>query len=106
MIGKLRHSITIESAARTPDGAGGATLAWSTFVSTFASIEPASARERWMGHQVEADVTHKITMRYQSGITSAMRVVFGARVFQIHGITNEDERSQWLHLACEEGPRS
>lgn len=103
MIGKLRHAITIQRVAEAADGSGGFTATWSEYATSFAEITPASARERSFGHQIEHDVTHRVTMRYQAGIVAKMRILFGSRIFQIHGVINRDERSTWLDLLCEEG---
>ena len=104
MIGNLRHQITIESYASAGDGYGGATVTWSTFLGpVWSEIKPVSARERFAAGKREHNVTHKIRMRYAAGVTSEMRVVFGTRVFQIHGVINPEERNESLELAAEEG---
>jgi SPP1 family predicted phage head-tail adaptor len=103
-IGKLRHSITIEQGTRVSDGMGGASsTTWATFATSFAELFNAGSRERAFGNQRELNITHRIRMRYQAGITANMRVKFGTRVFQIHGTDNEEERNIWLNLLCEEG---
>lgn len=104
--GALRHAITIEVLTSSADEMGGQTRTWATHVSTWAEVAPARSNERFFGEQIEAVITHRITMRYQAGITTQMRVLFGARYFQIKGIVNRDERSIMLDLMCEEGVAS
>ncbi len=105
MIGKLRHSITIEALTRAADDMGGETRTWTTFVTTWSEISPAGSAERYFGQQVQQIISHKITMRYQAGITSKMRVLFGTRYFQIHGVKNLDERNVVLEEIKREAER-
>lgn len=106
IISKLRKRITIQSVTRVSDGVGGFTESWSTFATRFAAIEPTKAFQiRWADH-LEHRVTHKITLRYLSGVTSDMRVVYGSRTFHIRAIRNPEERNRFLELICEEGAAS
>lgn len=53
-------------------------------------------------NQLGASETHKVTIRYRSGVTTQMRVAFGSRTLNINGIINRDERNVELTLMCEE----
>lgn len=108
-IANLRHQITIEQPVNTPDGAGGFTRAWQTFLSGWAEIAPKTASQRFFAQKLEHIVTHTITLRYRQGltITNDMRVNYTigstTRYFQIHGIFNVDERNRFTTLLCQEG---
>lgn len=104
--GRLRHRITIQQyvtgspqqkATGEPDGA------WSTYATVWASVEPVSGREPFLAQAHLAEVTTKIGLRYRSGITSAMRVSFDSRIFDIKAILNWEERNIELQLLCTEG---
>jgi SPP1 family predicted phage head-tail adaptor len=97
-IGQLRKRITIQAETSTPDGAGGYTLGWSNVGTFWADISPVTGRELFMAQHLEGRVTHKITMRWQSGvtITSDMIVLYGTRTFNIHAVLNTDEKNQWV----------
>jgi len=62
-----------------------------------------SAKQFWYATQLDHRVTHKIMMRYDSGITSDMRIVFGSRTLQIQHYRNLEERDEWLEIFAEEG---
>jgi SPP1 family predicted phage head-tail adaptor len=101
--GQLRQRIDIQTVALTADGAGGATEAWSNFVTgIYAHVEPLSGRELFQAQQVNDELTHKITARYYPGITSKMRVKYGARTFLIESIVDAEERHRSLELMCKE----
>lgn len=65
-------------------------------------MEPISGREFWAGHQVQAEVTHRIRMRYLPGVRPTMKVFFGEREFEIESIINWQERNIDLQLMCKE----
>lgn len=103
-VADLRHRIVIQTLTETADGAGGFTSSWADTVSIWAKITPTSAYERAQAMQLEATVTHKILIRYRSDIVPKQRIKFGSRYFGITGITNIEERNQYLQLMALESP--
>jgi SPP1 family predicted phage head-tail adaptor len=97
--GQLRHQITIQQQSTSLVG-GERVTTWTTVVQTWAAISPLSGREYLNAATVNANVSHRIVMRYQSGIGSAMRVQYGTRVFDIQSVLNIDERNREMHLLC------
>ena len=101
-IGKLRRRITIERVTETQDTDGAVLETWSTYATVQASIEPISGREYFAAQSTQADVTHRIGIRYLSGIVPKMRVNYNSRIFDILSVINVDERSRELQLMCRE----
>lgn len=100
--GALRHKVTIEQATEM-NTAGDVSKTWSEFAKAWAQIEPASTQERFIAAQVQAQITHKVTIRYLSGVTSQMRIKHGSRYLYIEGPPmNPDERNVSLVLMCRE----
>lgn len=99
----LRHKITIQSETRTSDGAGGWDRTWTNFANARAEIKPLRGAEQFRAMNLEDSITHKITIRYRSGITSHMRIVFGTRIMNIRSVINIDERNRWLEIMADEG---
>lgn len=106
--GKLRHTVTIQQrTAGSPQrtASGQPDTSWTTFQAGVpCSIDPISGREYFTQQQVQGEVTHRIRLRYLAGITQSMRVLYGARVFDIVSVLNWEERNIELHLMCVEGP--
>ncbi len=103
--GKLRHPISIQQdAGNTKDAAGHRIANWTEISggAVWASVEPLTGRELYMAMQVQAQVTHKIKIRYVSGVTPKMRVVYGSRNFNIESVLNIEERNIEMHLMCKE----
>lgn len=104
-IGALRHRITIQTdGTPVPDGDGGYTQAPQVFATAWASITPATARdlERVVSGTVMASASHLIRLRYLSGVTTQMKVLFGSRTFSITGVMNPEERNRELVLTAVE----
>lgn len=106
-IGRMRRRVTIESKAYSPDGQGGQTFAWSTFVSGYAELTPKSGMEMSAAGKLQAVTYMKVTMRFRQGVTATMRVKyvtsFATRYFQIHAVLNQEEQWDYMTLMCEEG---
>lgn len=98
----MNKRVKIQSAGRTSDGAGGATVAWTDVATVWAAVEPLTGKEPYIAQQLQGQVTHKVTVRYRTGITPAQRVLYGTRVFDVEAVVDPKERHSVLILACEE----
>lgn len=102
-IGDMSHRIDIQSFSTATDGQGGVTTTWTTLKSMWADVEPIKGYERKFADRIEDVYTHKIIIRKTTGITTAMRVNFRGRIFQIKAIELFDrERLFWMRLLTEE----
>ena len=103
--GKRKHRITIQSAGTVASGLDTGQQHWAspiTVCQCLASIEPLEGRERWQAMQVEAEVTHRITILYRPGITSAMRAILDGRIFHFGSVIDKDERHEELEILATE----
>lgn len=100
--GPLRDEVTIQEVAETRDAYGGVIETWGTFATVRASVEPLIGREYFAAQQVQATSTHKIRIRYLSGLVPKMRVLFGVRVFDIESILNVNERNEEIVIMAKE----
>jgi SPP1 family predicted phage head-tail adaptor len=99
--GNLRHTISIQESTEVSDGMGGFTLAWtdiSSMTAIPAAIWPLTAKESLDAMKLELQVTHKIRIRYRSGITAKNRIKFGTRYFNIVSLINFEERNKQLDM--------
>jgi len=101
-IGKLRHRVTIQNKVTLLDGYGGVTSTWQDVATVWASVEPLNGRELYAAQQVKAELTHRIRIRYMSGIKPEMRIAFDNRTFEIEAIIDPEERHESLELLCSE----
>lgn len=101
-IGKLRHRITLQECIASRDSFGAEVLTWVDIATVWASVSPISGKEYFAAHQINAEVTTKITMRYRPGTTPNMRAVFQNRLFYIVSVINPEEKNIALILMCKE----
>ena len=100
--GNLRHRITIQQATQVNDGMGSMTTTWSTLVTCWSAIWPVSAKEHVESDKIEMETSHRIRIRYYSGLDSSMRINFGSRTFKIISIINWEERNVYLDILAKE----
>ena len=98
----LDQKVTIQSLTETRDTFGGLIETWATFKTVWAKVEALRGREFFDAAQVQADLTHKVTIRYLAGVTAKMRVLLGSRVLEINAVQESTERQRWLILMCTE----
>lgn len=103
-VGQLRHRVVIESLTNASDSQGGVATTWSTYATVWALLEPTKAWEVQFAGQIQYRRTHVAWVRYRSDLTftTAMRILFDSRYFQIKGIRRPDERKFFICLDLEE----
>ena len=105
---RLRHRITFQEPNDTADGAGGVTRGWSDVATVWAEVIPLRSGndESLLDAEMQGTTRLRITTRYRDGITTAMRIVFGTRLFNIRSVVNAEEASVILEITAEEGVAS
>lgn len=100
--GAFTARLTLERVVETPDGRGGATIAYSIVDEAWARIEPVSAARPVVTGAEPMVVTHRIWLRHRADLSSGMRLRKGGRVFVIRTFRDPDETGRYLNCACEE----
>jgi SPP1 family predicted phage head-tail adaptor len=106
--GNLSRRVTIQARTPSQDTFGAQSATWSDLATVWASIEPLTGRELMNAQTLATEISHRITLRYQSAFANpktvaAYRAVYGARVFDIHASTNESENNERITLLAAEG---
>jgi SPP1 family predicted phage head-tail adaptor len=99
--GKLRERVTIQQATERRNSLGETTLEWATFAERWASVEGVSSREALGSGQLEVSITHRVRLRYVSGLTQQMRLQWRGRTLEIVSLLEHDNRSEH-ELICQE----
>lgn len=101
--GELRHCISIEKPNITQGDYGEPVTSWSNFAKIRALVEPLRGREFFDSQKFNEETTHRIKIRYLSGLNSEMRIKFNERYFNILSVLNINEQNKEMHLMCVEG---
>jgi SPP1 family predicted phage head-tail adaptor len=99
---KLRHRVTLQEKLEEVSLGKRATATWISLPARWAAIEPLAGRELEYARQMVADATHEVMMRYTDEITTAMRLEYAGRHFQIQHIADSGERREEMRLICTE----
>lgn len=97
----LKDVVTLERNTPTQDAGGAPIDNWAPVAVVRGAIEPLSGREFFDAGRVIGDVSHRIRIRYRTGVTEAMRAVSADRIFNIQAVL-EVERRRQLHLMARE----
>lgn len=101
--GRLRHRVTIQDHFITPNSVGEPEATWVDHAAYVAArVTPIGATERWAAQQVNPEITHEVEIRYVSGITADMRIVFEDRCLNVIGALDEDGDKRRLLVHCTE----
>lgn len=98
--GQLRHSIVIQRQASSLNSYAENEGTWSPWATVRAGIEPLSGRELIASGQNLAQQNVRIVIRYRSGVTAQMRVVWGTNLYNIQAVINPEHRNAMLELMC------
>ncbi len=100
--GRLDKRVTLRSKVVAQDAWGAPVETWSDVAIVWAAVEPLSGREFFAAAQVQAEQMQRITIRYRTGVTTAMRVAWAGRLFDITAVIDWRERHEALQLMCRE----
>lgn len=101
-IGKLRHRVELQGVKRVKNGYMADTDNWTTFATQWASIEPLQGTQALIAQQIEAEMTHRVVIRYNANMTADCRVKQNSRIFTIISVRDIDERRRHQELMCKE----
>lgn len=106
--GMLTRRIKIQRPSTIKDSVGAPCRSWLDVATVWADIQPLSGKEAVIANRISAELSHQIIVRYQSlsdnpQQVAQMRVLYKARIFNIHSALNEDEKRTQIILLASEG---
>lgn len=102
--GRLRHWVTIQNPEKTRNQVGEPVTIWTELATVPAAVEPVSSKEQFAAKQFLPEITHRIKIRYLSGVSHKSRIVFNGRIFELDPPRNADERNRELEIMAKETP--
>ena len=102
MIGPLRERITLLEPARTPDGAGGASVDWTPSGRVWAASEDRTSGLARLAGRYARTVRRRYTLRADAPIGPETRIGQDGRVFRIVSVQRREGRKPYLLLGAEE----
>jgi SPP1 family predicted phage head-tail adaptor len=103
MIVNLRHRVQFKQKTAVSDSQGGESITWPVSRNCWAEVKPLTGESLYYASQVNNEVTHRVTVRYFSGLNATDWIVtFKGRDLEILGVVNQNEEDKWLVLTCRE----
>ena len=101
LTGALRHRCTIQQPTETVDAAGQPIVSWSPYVvDEPCKFEPTAGIESMRGRQLEAGTRAVFRVRYRSGYTVQMRVVYQGETYGITAVNMVDGLRNYIDIIC------
>jgi SPP1 family predicted phage head-tail adaptor len=98
----LNARLTLEAAIETPDGAGGVSRGYAAGVTIWAGVTPLAACEAVQAAAAGVAVTHRIIIRAGIAITTRDRLRYGACIFRIVTVREQDSSGRFVVIEAEE----
>jgi SPP1 family predicted phage head-tail adaptor len=98
--GKLRNRVTIQKRIETTDSEGRTSETWIPLGSAWVAIEPTTATEPGVAEQPEAQIIHRVTVRFRKDLDHNSRLLYGDRVLDVQSAPNVLESNREIDLLC------
>ncbi len=92
--GIMDKKATIQTPTETLNELNEPTLTYSTYKTRMVALLPLSGNEQINAMANEASVTHRIRMRFTSGLVPKMRIVIDSRTFEIMSVLERGRREE------------
>jgi len=120
--GEFRHRITLQKAVETQSASNAIVTGWADLGTVWAKVTPLEGRERLWAQQVDATLTHRVSMRYlrefvetwafvapgttvpadTTPVGTSLRVKYGSRYLYIKSVIDIEGCHRELALTCAE----
>lgn len=67
-----------------------------------AEVEPLQGNEQLQAMQTGMQRPHRFTMRYRTGMSAALTLLYGSRVFNIKSVVDPEEKHRELIILADE----
>lgn len=100
--GHLRHRVEIltKDAATSADSYGAVDAQTTVIATVQAKVTQLSGLELIRAHQVAAEVTHEVRIRYRPGMTTRHSIKYAGKTYDINNVNDIDGRHRELILLC------
>lgn len=92
--GQLTERVRIEQAVEVRNSFGETVQSWETFADRWASVDTLSSREFLLQGKQQTEATHRVRMRFVTGLTSTMRIIWRGKTLEIISLLEQYNRSR------------
>ena len=99
--GQLRHNLTIKLRSDVPDEFFGIESSLTEPKQVWGKVESVTGLNLRSGQQITEGVTHKVTMRYLSTLTTEYEITYKALQLRVKAVI-QDPRERYTIAECEQ----
>ena len=92
--GLMDRLAAVQAPTESANGIGEPILTWSDFATRWIAILPLSGNEQMTAMAQEGSVTHRVRMRYTSGMKPKMRLVAEGRTFEVMSVVERGRKEE------------
>tara|TARA_R110000824_G_scaffold259665_1_gene448358 strand:- start:183 stop:551 length:369 start_codon:yes stop_codon:yes gene_type:complete len=92
------QTYTFESLAKTSDGQGGFTVAWSTFATVTGFVKIDSGREGELDDHIKSEYSRKFSFEFVTGLQNDMRILYKGDYYNIRSINSVQDSTIWIDV--------
>lgn len=92
--GIMDKKATIQTPTEGVNGIGEPVLSWGTFATRFIALLPLNGNEQVTAMAQEGSVTHRVRMRFTSGLKPKMRLLAEGRTFEVMSVVERGRREE------------
>lgn len=101
---RLRERVTLQAEARTSNGQGGFTTAWSDVATIWAEVIGLSGDESIQAAIERSSIRYRVTIRKRSDVSPRNRLVWGSTKLDVRSVIADPRNDKAaLVLICEAG---
>lgn len=97
--GKLNRKIEVLETDQASDGAGGYLDTFKTIKTVWGNVKSVNGRERIQARQAQAEISHKVTIRYNEIVNHSHILSFGGSKYNVQYIVDINDENKFLELA-------
>lgn len=99
-IGRMTKKITIRSSTRANNSYGEPVETWADFATKWAEVNTKTLAEDFIADKKRTREPIEFRIRYTSGVTNQMKVVYGGNDYDILSVVNTDLKNKEMILTC------
>lgn len=104
--GEFDQRVKLQSKSVTRSGIGAEIVTWVDVATVWAKVEPIRGREFFAAAQMQESTDHRVTIRYRTGVTRDMRIMWRNAPLDIVSVIDVKARKENLELMCLSGVRN
>ena len=102
MMTRLPHLVVLQAETRATFSGGAYTTSWSTSSTEWANVAVSVSNEDYGYDKKQQFTKYEVTMRYNSAITNAKRLLYGGKILVIESVHDGTGRQRMIKVKCRE----